>query len=336
MDILSPQSPSFHKQNEERMTRHLSRLALAAYLLIFAAACSDGANGQEKTVEAEDIVERLADGEPVALQNATIVGDLDFTKVAEPYFYLPGAAVVEIDAPFTFVDCTFEGNLVGFKSADGETIKTRFLKNCSFLKCDVKGETIFTQTTIEGETNFAQTSFRKTAFFESADFRNGVVGFSEANFAGEARFQDARFRGAAYFLQAQFAEFASFQTARFNDLAFFGSAKFFGYTDFSRARFEGDADFHYAEFGNKALFNSTLWRVEADFGDSKFNPLGSFENARFDGDAIFDEASVEGEATFLRAEFRGKAPERDDFKLGKNGEILAQGAVTLTKGKALK
>ncbi|WP_447002389.1 pentapeptide repeat-containing protein [Saccharothrix isguenensis] len=137
----------------------------------------------------------------------------------------------------------------------------------------------FRRATLTGETRFSNTRFTGDAWFNEARFTNDAI-FEEATFAGYARFNGALFSHYVTFDAVAFIEDAWFSGSTFDEDVRFSGAAFTRSARFDRVTFMEDARF------NKATFTQKAWFSEVTFAGS-----ARFDKATFVDDAIFDEAT---------------------------------------------
>ena len=174
------------------------------------------------TVAAAELVAAAADGQPVELDGAMIVGDLDLSSIET------------ISRIFRCTRCTFNGSI-----ASSNVIFERLV---DLSGADVAGAVDFggaifrdaflmravgeRPTRVVGPVSFSLATFGSRANFEGAQFGSDVD-FRVTQFGGDATFADASIAGDARFDSASFAgrtQFNSSQNATFGGLAAFTTA----------------------------------------------------------------------------------------------------------------
>ena len=192
----------------EHRTRSGARLGTLAVVALWAVALGPGlARGADAGwIAADEIVQTVADGQPVELDGIVIIGDLDLHEIER------------VSRTFTCTRCTFSGSidasnvifermvdLSGSTVAEGDRLWRR----------DLPGRVPDARvrrppgTESSGPVSFALASFGGRAIFEraqfesDADFRvaqfDGDASFADASIAGDARFDSATFAGRTQF-----------------------------------------------------------------------------------------------------------------------------------------
>ena len=254
------------------------------FLLLLAFATA----GAQTTVSATDILRQVAAGEDVRLNGVTITGDLDFTRLPERRSTQKGYGgsqqhwTYPIRVALTFVDCTFAGDVWGFrieqKDKDykgGQAHKAEFHEDVLFRGCRFEEDVNFKYSTFLADADFPAARFEEyagfkyTKFSDDADFSeievDGDANFKYTEFAGAVDMSDAVFGDLAEFKYTDFEDRVTFANAVFRDDAVFKYVKFPAGVDMTKARFERDADFKYAKFRRPAVFEGTDWGRDADF-----------------------------------------------------------------------
>ncbi|MBC8154692.1 MAG: pentapeptide repeat-containing protein [Bacteroidetes bacterium] len=240
--------------------------------LLVIALLSNPALLAQNTVEARDIIAKIDRNEPVSYQGVTILGTLDLTELANKRSVREGqqndSYRSTVKVPVTFVNCTFKGDVIAYKSIpDGK----RIWENTTVYSADFDESVRFEACEFTGESAFKYSAFRETALFTKNRFREEAL-FKYAKFAGSADFTGSTFAGYANFKYTNFREGSGFRQTTFTNYADFKYAEFSEGVDFSDARFGKIADFKYVRF-----------------------PRGTnFASARFDGDTDFKYATMQG------------------------------------------
>ncbi|WP_347159511.1 pentapeptide repeat-containing protein [Pontibacter chitinilyticus] len=238
----------------------------------------------QSSVNASEILGKINRGEAVTYRNATIVGDLNLTKLKNMKLKSgrnennTKEYVSTVTNPLTFINCTFEGDVLGyfnpqngggmFTSSSGEVYNTNFEREVRFENCHFEQASAFKYSAFKGGVSFAGSRFSEEALFKYSDF-NGKVNFSNAKFEDDANFKyvtfpvQADFSGAAFggeanFKYARFPEGATFQRASFDGLANFKYAKLAEPFNVKGASFKGDDDFKYTQLNNQQITLSSL------------------------------------------------------------------------------
>lgn len=228
----------------------------------------------QKTVEARDIIAKINRNEPVSYQSVAIIGTLDLTELANKRSVREGmqndSYRSTVKVPITFVDCTFKGDVIAYKSIpDGK----RFWENTTVYSADFDESVRFEGCQFMGESAFKYSAFREAAVFTGNRFRE------------EALFKYAKFAGDVDFTGSTFTSYANFKYTSFRE----GSG-------FRRTTFDNDADFKYAEFSEGVDFSDARFGKIADFKYVRFPRGTNFASTRFDGDTDFKYATMQGRA----------------------------------------
>ena len=248
-------------------------------------------NADKKQLKALEIIEKINKGEHVYYQNATIDGDLDFTKVKNAYHENVGMLKVAVNPSITFINCIFNGNVIAYSNVTAkDAYSLYFDKNLTFSKCTFMNEVNFNEAIINGMINFSGSVFEKKSSFDGMQCRNKVNYFSEAKFKDATQFQGIIVSGEMYFVKTEFFGNAAFQQSKFNGDAQFANTKFYGYADFSNCQFVNNCLFNYAEF-QKANFGNSIFNQSVNFMNVIFSNFCNFNNAYFGSDIKFNEST---------------------------------------------
>lgn len=264
---------------------------------------------------------------PIALENAIVVGPLDFQGVTfECDIAMSGCqfsngvnfAYATFETRLSLVKCEFHGPTVFLASRIGVTGQTdgifagsHFCQGIELQRAEITGNLHFggvdaiPAATIDGFANFAATRIGGSADFvgvgisDQALFERLVVGGnlmfsagenqSAARFTADANFEDITIHGNAVFHQVHFGSSASFKAAQID-----------GDIGFDGAYFGGEANFERIVVGGTAFFNPSDFPV-------RFASDAYFLGGRIAGDANFSGAQFEGSAQFSRFHVSGSA-----------------------------
>ena len=147
---------------------------------------------EKQQVSADQILQAIADGEPIQLESCTITGDLDINRLLadDCDFQTDKLLVTEIDdkktvtvpQKMTFHDCTFQANTFFSPPwSQPESLAVVFAEDVTF-----------NSSTFLGQTRFRNAEFRKPASFDGCTFE-GIVSFRNARFADKALFRTVVF-----------------------------------------------------------------------------------------------------------------------------------------------
>lgn len=293
----------------------IMRILLPVLIIL---AISSGVQAQKlKEVNANDILKQIEKGEDVYLENASIKGELNLSKIVLKNVH----NTIGLDDEFKVVDSEIEIRNSVFEN-DVDFSYTIFRKTFVIFRSSFSGKnnfssvifskpTYFTYTNFGTNALFTDTKFISFAFFAIANFRDAR--FENVNFATEATFDSANFSNNVYFRNVNFSgktsfrganiDNADFSNAKFNG-ADFGNVNFRGYAIFRDVSFNG-GNFFQTRFSNSAEFRNANFSY-AGFNNASFGSFADFENASFN-DANFEQVNFNGITNFIIARFNGKA-----------------------------
>jgi len=295
--------------------------------LLVAGAMGEGMGEQPvNSILAAEIVSQFAEGKPVYLQDATIIGELNLTTIPNSSISSRLEIINSTISKANFEGITFEKDVILWGTSLG---------NASFDKATFHGNADLSNTSF-GNASFEGTSFRQPVTFDGAVFLDNVS-FQDALFQKDASFNYARFGGNADFNYSRFGYYTYFSGAQFLKNASFSDIDFSGALDFSSSTFSGEANFFQSKFG-AADFSNVIFAGPAQFGLTRFSGLSSFGDAVFAGPAIFALARFSDAAYFSGAEFRDialfglvKFEDIASFQQAKfEGDINFKGAIIST------
>ena len=172
----------------------------------------------QNTVSASKIMEDVREGKDITYQDVTIVGDLDFTYMAEKMPDLPrrskwwkngGSNTVEesIDVNISFVNCKFEDDVLAYIHDDdsGYTFTADFDRDVTFQNCEFNRNAMFKYSDFDGKADFSGSKFQRESTFKYAEF-DELADFSNTLFDDDATFKYAEFDEGATFKNAVFEE----------------------------------------------------------------------------------------------------------------------------------
>lgn len=230
---------------------------------------------QEKEVSAESIFRQIEEGKQVVVENAIIVGVLDFTELSNKKEVNKntsyGEFKSEVTVPLTFVNCTFKDDIIAYKNLEKGGKGTK-LGNVSI--------------NWNGETETHTADFNESVVFEKCRFE-GATEFKYSLFSEAVNFEGATFMQEANFKYAGFKELAGFGNCSYGKYANFKYANFDQDADFYQNRFTAYADFKYAKFENRVTFKKSTFDGYSDFKYTKFEKEGNFIDVAFNGTTDF-------------------------------------------------
>lgn len=223
----------------------------------------------QRIIEAETILKTIQKKKPIYLENITIEGDLDFTRLkANPESKT--LSRVMISSPVYFQNCRFKGKIIGFAERNNVQVASSFESNLSFYNC-----TFFDEILLSGALVRTALVFELSKLHGELHLENTVIGH-DANFSGvifgrKVFFQNAVFRKNTYFNKSIFNEIAHFQSCKW----------------------EGEAIFRETEFRENADFSLQKTFSPMSFNFSNFKKAVFFEGSRFGDDFEIDHVSAE-------------------------------------------
>lgn len=213
----------------------------------------------QTSVSASTIMEDVRDGKDITYENVTIVGELDFTYMAEKMPDLPkrskwwnngGSNTVEesIDVNISFVSCTFDDDVLAYIHDDpsGYTFTADFDKDVVFKNCEFKRNAMFKYSDFDGIADFSGAKFQRKSTFKYAEFDE------RADFSGSVFDDDATFK------YAQFDEGASFKNAVFEESWNIKYMKARGDFDIAGLDVRDDIDAKYTKINGRSFTNYLL------------------------------------------------------------------------------
>jgi uncharacterized protein YjbI with pentapeptide repeats len=227
----------------------------------------------QKTVSAQEIIEKINRKEAVLYQNVTVTGDLDLTNLANRHEVREGGWRGEseqylstVEVPLTFRDCTFKGKVLAYWSEDLNRMKT----SSKVYNADFKEAVTIENCVFEDDAAFKYSKFDQRAVFTGNTFREEAL-FKYTKFRNAADFSQSSFRGYADFKYTHFDEASAFQKATFERSADFKYTKFEEGVDFRQVRFAGNADFKYTNFPRGTNFDDVTFNGSSDFKYAKLD-----------------------------------------------------------------
>lgn len=228
-------------------------------------------------VRAEDILKHIENGDDIYVDNCSIVGELNISKieletVPNPNFNQLLSQGVEKETILIFTEfrenlSIIEGNI---------TIKNTIIENSlDFSNAQFRNSVEFSETSFCNSTNFVGTYFYNFVNFTDTTF-NDYVDFSGTYFNCYANFYRIDFKSSVNFFNAYFSDTADFSVVNFND-----------FVNFSGVTFNGLAYFYGACFYDNANFSVTTFKDSVDFSGVSFYSIAYFTNSNFNTSANF-------------------------------------------------
>jgi hypothetical protein len=217
---------------------------------------------QGQRVSANDILQHIASGNEILLENCTVSGNLDISRflAKDEGFELKklsiadvdGCSVITIQAPISLRSCVFEGD-VSFAPPwdEKDMLKVVFDKNAAFNSSEFLGQC-----------RFSGVEFKQIASFDGCVFRR-VTGFRGVKFCGRSYFRTVEFCGYGLFNGSIFCDEARFTNTCFTRGGNFSKVRFKGRTDFSGVFARSKSvpvydSVHFARYGYGD--DETFWR----------------------------------------------------------------------------
>jgi hypothetical protein len=198
----------------------------------------------QKKIHASKIMEDIKAGKSISINNATIIGVLDFTykeealkktshkKKSSWFNWNSNSSTNEIkkiiDVNISFTNCTFKDDVLAY-IPDEDTGLT--------FTASFENETVFKNCLFERKAMFKYSRFEKTTDFSGSNFKD-----------------DSTFK------YAKFDKEISFTNTTFNEMATFKYAKFNNATSFNDVIFKNDTTFKYSQFLDGVTFKNTIFK----------------------------------------------------------------------------
>jgi hypothetical protein len=267
------------------------------FLLLAQAAQADSS----RIIEAEEIIKKIEQGQPVEYKNVIVKGDLKLDRLgtgerkAGKENIPNSAGRIEINSPIRIsnsvvlneidINELIFNSLVDFRG-------TRFKSRVTLADIWFNDTANFNNARFEQEANFATCRFNAPSTFSSAKFDQTAY-FTTSEFTQKAGFVSAQFNQTAYFTEAHFLKDADFRSSKFGQGVSFGSAEFNQNANFKLAQFQQAADFYGARFRQAAGFDSANFIQDANFDQADFSGIANFKNANFHQESHFRNSSIQ-------------------------------------------
>ncbi len=223
------------------------------------------------SVDAKEIIDRINGNESVSYQNATISGDVDFTRLKNRKLRRDWGQhgsdgenknyISTVEVPIRFVNCTFTDDVLAYYHLENkeETYNADFTEDVVFESCTFRGKSAFKYSKFDRKASFKDSRFREEALFKYSQFIT-QPNFEGTTFEEEANFKYAHFNDGVNFSDASFAKRADFKYTQFPSG-----------TNFRNAAFSGFADFKYAQFSGEVELDGIAFNGSEDFKYTKVN-----------------------------------------------------------------
>jgi len=305
------------------------KISIILQIIIFSILISCNNKPNSEIIESDKIIQQLNRNMDIQLEGKTISDDLDFTKIDNKYIISKGLSVAEIKNSITFVDCKFEGKIIGFDISDKIGYTTYFDKNLTFINCQFMDSVNFRQITVNSLVNFSQSTFNSLATFEGAVFKNANNYFVETTFKKEAKFTKSFFYGYVSFMNSIFRNIEYFKNSVFYGDAVFSACKFNGYTDFSNINFVSDFSINYSTFSDVLYFTSSVFQKDAEFNKIETDSTAQFKDNLFYGNTKFNNSTFKNNTLFKNNYFALGNPQTNN--IAKSGTFEIDSSYTFTK-----
>lgn len=270
--------------------------------------------GVNEEVKAEDILKHIQNGEDIYLENCSIVGELNLSKIELEIVPNPSykelsvytdneIEINEVEILEDYEDSVWEygyiepelnrelkvveSNISVFNCIfedDLDFSNVLFKKPVSLIGVKYSSKAVFTGSYFYNSTYFGNLIFSdngECTFSSQETIFNDTTDFSFATFRDNVDFRYATFCSLAKFCCTTFNDTADFYSTNFNNITRFSSANFNDTTDFSSATFNDIADFHLAVFKNTADFRYATFRDATCFDQMIFEDLADFSDVNF-------------------------------------------------------
>lgn len=298
-------------------------------MLIFSYSCNEAnmnskenePDSRSNIIDASEIISKLSDGENIQYTNATIIGEIDFTKVPDDNYMTPGLKKNHVNSSLLFYNCTFKNKITAHNEHKEYMEICKFENAVTFMDCTFQDSVNFNSSEFYDLVNFSKSQFHKLANFKSAYFNYKENYFEDSKFYAVSKFNLMTVDGNISFFKAIFDGFTLFQNTKFKAVSKFQAAIFNDNTVFEGIKFYDDAFFNYAEFEKKNSFNNSFFLGRAEFIKTKFKSITEFKNCNYYGKTSYNNSEIKGVLTFEGSYFLLNEPKPNDFILDKNSNI---------------
>ncbi len=194
-------------------------LVLVLFTLVLTILPQNALAGENRQVNASEILDTIEKGKLVDEENCIIIGDLDLSKINLSTIKVDGRELRRVNNSISIKNSIIKGD-VNFNGI-------YFNGSVNFEKSVFSGSTSFDNASFDGKANFGHTRFNHTKFynttfksesyFSSAEF-NDWIQFDRANFSQKAMFIRTRFNNGAQLFNVFFNNESTFHLAIFNGL----------------------------------------------------------------------------------------------------------------------
>jgi hypothetical protein len=263
-------------------------------------------------IPAQEILEKIKEGEPINYDNVTIIGDLNLSQLGLGTKYIERTPYEAVYLSLSEKACIVP---VPIKISNSIILGDLYFNNTIFY-----GTVVFNETKFNGNASFAGSEFKGSAYFGESSFNK------HASFAGSKFYQNANpwnlavsSQGNNVFSHYAISEAKQFQRSqefwvakqlKSTNVVSSGASRFPTLSSASQAHIARGINSNYtALFLNPGV---EIWlygflHSAAVFDRSKFNGTATFDNSEFNGAVIFDDSQFNDTATFENSKFKGPA-----------------------------
>lgn len=291
-------------------------LSTLVFLLLSSAAHATEYRKADTEVKSNEILKHIEKGEDIYLENCSIVGELNLSKielekVPNPRYseFLNHSKDSRI---FVITNFGMDDQITGIGSSIAGEVKFPAVNKS--LKSIKSNFTIY-NSIFENSIDFSNALFIKPLSFEGVQFYSNVTfigsqfndctNFYGSDFKGPSDFTYATFNNISNFSDVTFNNTSDFICTNFNNMSDFRSS-FFKNTHFSMTIFNDTVDFDCATFNDLVDFSYVSFKSTANFWNAKFNTAALFSMATFSDSAYFKCATFK-DTDFGKATFNGYA-----------------------------
>ncbi len=287
---------------------------------------SKGQPSDLKEYKASEIIRMIEKGKSVAIVNAIIYDDLDFTTVDEGKVVSPTQLSVEISQPIYFQSCVFMGKVsaCGTISSKGSKIMMKkfnhFRSDVCFYDCDFRKELVFDESIVDGNINFAKTIFTDVASFNHMLVNGTQCFFASIQAKSTFQFIYSTIRGDVNFMDARFSGSFSASSLVAKDLVM-NNVQVEGRMNLSEMLLSGIFMFNYGHCSNDVSFAFSTYMGRFSMLETTFDGDVTFERSRFFGMVKMNHSSFAKKMDLKESVFYEK-PEMEDVKRPADAEPI--------------
>lgn len=286
-------------------------------------------DARSKIIQASEINDKIKLGSDIAIKNATIIGDIDFTNASESNYEAMETRRHYVNSAITFYNCTFKGKIISVKNDKKNVHLVSYSKCLNFIKCTFQDKIKINNSLIEGLVNFRDNDFQEAVEIigSTLNFSNNY--FTKNNFQKQVKFIGNSVRGRISFFESTFFEHVIFQNNTFYEQAQFSSIIFHKTSDFSGTKAKAEIAFNYTKFNEKTFFNNSVFGFRTDFLYSEFKKEAEFKNIIFPGHVRYNNSTINTVINFEGSVFTIQIPSTKNINLSKDAKIILKNTVYL-------